>query len=367
MPGGEALVQVCDTFKSRERDIPVIEAAQLVVARYVEATAEELKPSRYLFVNAEGGRLERSTIMLNLNRAARRRGICHNFMEASGATFVNAVYQDPDDDGAALVLTGRNLADAGICVRPSLNRLRSYLEQYHPLLGLNRIGFFETERRLSKLATDIRACKELRPLENSERQRLRRQYLPKAVKLFDEGIITQSAAALHFGLAHPSQIHILFKRYRQKGREGLLDRSRGRLTPDWRRKTMELHEKMSPIKSRWAFHRELKKIHFPYGITTLRKFLDEAGEKAPRREMMSQKWRDLVDREFAKLERPPEKKQFRTHLETKFKFPYGRKSLEKYLDATGLLPIRRGRIGGSRPKSERASAGMSRSVSGGAP
>jgi transposase len=349
MPDGQAIVCVRDTFEARNRDIPLIEAARLVVIRYIEATPEKFKSSRYLFVTPKSARLNRSTVKLSLNRAARRKGICDNFMEASAATFVNAVYHDPVDDGAALLLTGRSLADAGFTVPPTTQRLRNCLEQYHPLRDLNSIGFFEAEQRLSNLAADIRACKEPRRLQHSDRQLLRRQHLPEAVKLFDEGVVTQVAIGRYFGLDR-HQVYMWFKRYRRKGREGLIDRKRGRLTPEWRRKTMELYEKMSPIKSRHAFFKQLKKRKFPYGYTTLNKFLNEAGERSPKKEVMTEKWRDLVDREFAKFERPPQKRELLSYLQEEFEFPYDRKTLEKYLDRAGLSPIRRGSIRGNRDK-----------------
>lgn len=94
MPDGESIVRVPDTFEARDRDIPVIDAARVVVARYVDATPEEFKTSRYLFVTPRSLRLDRSTIMLSLNRAAQREGICENFMEASASTFATAVYGD---------------------------------------------------------------------------------------------------------------------------------------------------------------------------------------------------------------------------------------------------------------------------------
>jgi hypothetical protein len=217
------------------------------------------------------------------------------------------------------------------------------------LRDLNRIAFFETERRLPKLAVDIRSCAEPRVLEDSDRQLLRRQYLPEAIKLFDDGLVSQVAVGRFFGLDR-IPIYMWFKQYRQKGREGLLGRWSGRLTPEWRRKTMELYAKSSPIKSRWDFYQRLKKkyVDFPYGYSTVKNVLNEAGEKCTGKEMMTQKWRDRIDRELAKFERPPRKAELFNHLKKGFKFPYGRKTLESYLDAAGLSPIRRRSVGGSR-------------------
>lgn len=340
MPDGESIVRVPDTFEARDRDIPVIDAARVVVARYVDATPEEFKTSRYLFVTPRSLRLDRSTIMLSLNRAAQREGICENFMEASASTFATAVYGDPVEDGTALVLTGRSLVDAGIHVRPPLERLRSCLEQRHPLREMGRIDFFESHQRVPKLAIEIRSCTNPRELDDSDRQLLRRKHLPEAVKLFDDGLVTQVAVGHFFGL-NRYQIHMWFKHYREKGRDGLVGRWCGRLTPEWRQRTMKLYAESSPIKSRASFYRSLKSKYadFPYGYSTIKNFLNEAGEKCSGKEMMTVKWRETIDSEFAKFSAPPKKATLMLHLQTNFDFPYDRKTLEYYLDAAELAPI----------------------------
>ncbi len=340
MPESEPIVRVLDTFEARNRDIPVIDAARIVVARYIDATPEELRTSRYLFVTRKSLRLSRSVIIKSLNRAAQRAGICDNFMEVSASTFTTAVYADPIDDGAALVLTGRSLADAGYFVSPPIERLRGCLEENHPLREMGRIAFFESQPRLSKLAVKIRSCTQAREIDDSTRQSLRQQHLPEAVKLFDEGLVTQVAVGHFFGLDR-IQIHMWFKRYRKKGRDSLVGRWSGCLTPEWRRKTMQLYAELSPIKSRASFYRSLtsKYVDFPFGIGTVTNFLNEAGEKCSGKERMTVEWRKTIDSEFVKFETQPKKATLMLHLQKHFDFPYTRKTLETYLDAAGLVPI----------------------------
>lgn len=353
LPEGDPIVRMLDTFDARDREIPVIDAARVVVARYIDATPEEFKASRYLFVTPKSLRLDRTTVISSLNRAAQRAGICDNFMEASASTFATAVYADPVDDGAALVLTGRSLVDGGILVRPPIERLRSCLEEHHPLRDMRRISFFETEPQLPKLAIKIRSCTSPRELDETTRQSLRRQHFREAAKLFDDGLVTQVAVGNFFGLGRVP-IHMWFRRYREKGSHSLNGQRKGRLcriTPEWQSKTMRLYAKLSPIKSRASFYRSLKSEYadFPYRISSVKKFLNEAGERCSGKERLTEKWRNTIDTEFAKFDPPPMKSAFLTHLQDHFDFPYNRKALESYLDAAGLAPIHRHRCAGARP------------------
>jgi hypothetical protein len=77
-----------------------LSAVRLVGKRYVDAMP--YKDSKYLFVNADGMRIDVASIKQTVDLAAQRSDLSQNLWGDLGATFSTAVHSDPEIDGAAL-------------------------------------------------------------------------------------------------------------------------------------------------------------------------------------------------------------------------------------------------------------------------
>ena len=331
------IVRIVDLNAFYQRDIPMMDAARIVVKRYMDAMPAPFKESRYLFVSPKGKRLDVASIKQTIDQAAQRNDLSQNLWGDLGATFSKAVHSDPELDGAALVLTRKGLAAHGLDDnnRPGIERLGECLDR-HPLAKYGDVSFFEVNEPSSRLYRRIRVCWEKRDLTDDERRYLRLTEFPEAVKLHDRGLVTQTIMARYFGLEIRQMRH-WWDHYALRGEGSLCGNRSGTMTEEWRTKIQALAAGRPETETRREFHAFLVAKHkFPWKLGTLQVFLRSIGYRSEHRyRKVSIAFGDLIELEYAGLEARPRLPSFHRQLQAKG-FSYGSEALRRFMDANGL-------------------------------
>ncbi|MGO4511078.1 hypothetical protein AB4Z51_29130 [Bradyrhizobium sp. 2TAF36] len=342
----ERIVRIVDMNAFFQRDVPMMDAARLVVRRYMDAMPAPFKESRYLFVSPKGKRLDVASIKQTIDQAAQRNDLSQNLWGDLGATFSKAVHSDPELDGAALVLTRKGLAAHGLDDnnRPGIERLGECLDR-HPLAKYGDVSFFEVNEPSSRLYRRIRVCWEKRDLTDDQRRNLRLTEFPEAMELHDRGLITQTIMARYFGLKDKQMRHWR-DHYVLKGEASLRGNRSGTMTQEWRTKIQTLCVDRPDTETRREFHAFLVEKHdFPWKLATLQTFLASIGYRSEHRyRKVSIAFGDLIESEYAELSAPPRLPSFHRQLQAKG-FTYGPEALRRFMDDNGLahMPDKHGR------------------------
>jgi hypothetical protein len=312
-----------------------LSAVRLVGKRYVDAMP--YKDSKYLFVNADGMRIDVASIKQTVDLAAQRSDLSQNLWGDLGATFSTAVHSDPEIDGAALVLTRKGLAAHGLDDdnKPPFERLQECL-QHHPLAPYGDISFFHVDDPTSRLYHRIKECWKRRDLTDDTKRTLRKTELREAIDLHRRGLVAHAIMARYFGLG-TKQLRHWCNQFKRTGKISLVGNRTGMMTEEWRNKVVTLSGDRPITETHGEFHAYLVKEHdFPWKKGSLSTYLRSIGYRSEHRyRKVEIAFGDLIECEYSKLSGPPRLSSFHRLLQSKG-FSFGATQLRNYMKAHGL-------------------------------